>query len=399
MATERRWYDDAYTTTFDAEITGVGEWKGRPAVELDRTWFYPESGGQLFDTGTLGACAVSDVQIDDDARVWHVLDVAPGAGRVACAIDWRRRFDHMQQHTGQHVLSAAFLNVLDAPTLSSTLGAERCVIEVGLAEVTWRDIERVEAAANAVLWEDRELRLHWTDREGVARFALRKPPKVDGPIRVVEIPDWDLSACGGTHVRRTGEVGVVKVVRWERVRGNLRFEFGAGGRALADHTWRTEAMLEASKRRSLHDRDLLAHLERALEEREALARRLRDATSALLRHEARAKVGDPPRGVDDFADDRSREDVRTFAIQCLEAGAPWVVAGAAAPDPVIVAGRAKSRPGDLKALVPGLLEVARGKGGGSPDLVQVAAADADAARAAFAWSVPAVRDAVEGAGH
>src|SRR6185295_17028066 len=110
----------------------------------------------------------------------------------------------------------------------------------------------------------------WTDNEGVKRFALRKPPKASGRIRIVEVPDWDLSACGGTHTRATGEVGVVKVVRWEKVRGNVRIEFLCGARAVADHAWRTEALLEAAKRRTLKDRELIAHLEKAAEERDEL---------------------------------------------------------------------------------------------------------------------------------
>ncbi|HEV2104695.1 MAG TPA: alanyl-tRNA editing protein, partial [Candidatus Eisenbacteria bacterium] len=273
MAGGRRWYDDAYTSRFEARVAAVGDHAGRPAVELDETWFYPESGGQLADRGTIAAAAVLDVQAADDGRVWHVVDAPPApGGPVACALDWARRFDHMQQHTGQHVLSAAFERELSAPTLSSTLGAERSVIEVGLDAVDWRTLARVEEAANRVLWEDRELRLHWTDADGVHRFPLRKPPAVSGRIRVVEIPDWDFSACGGTHTRRTGEVGVVKVVGWERVRGHVRFTFLCGARALRDHAWRTETLLEAARRRSRGERELVAHLERALEERDELRR-------------------------------------------------------------------------------------------------------------------------------
>ncbi|MBK7367901.1 MAG: alanyl-tRNA editing protein [Candidatus Eisenbacteria bacterium] len=225
MASTRRYYDDGYTRSFEGRIVASGEHAGRPAVELEETWFYPESGGQLGDHGTIGGASVLDVQAADDGRVWHVVDAAPSApadGAAPCAIDWTRRFDHMQQHTGQHVLSAALERECGWATLSSTLGAERSVIEISTAEVDWRTIERVERAANRLLWEDREIRLHWTDAASVGRFALRKPPQVDGPIRIVEIPDWDLSACGGTHTRRTGEVGVVKVTGWEKVRGNVR---------------------------------------------------------------------------------------------------------------------------------------------------------------------------------
>src|SRR6185436_13021683 len=204
-------------------------------------------------------------------------------------------------------------------------GAERSVIEVGLADVDWRTVERVEEAANRVLWEDRALRLHWTDDAHIGEFPLRKPPKVTGRIRVVEVPDWDWSACGGTHTRRTGEVDAIKIVGWEKIRGNVRFSFLCGGRALQDHAWRTEQLLDAAKRRSSGERELIAHLERALEEREELRKQLSALTRRLLADEARAAVGSPAKGVSVLSAERSREDARAFALACLEAGAPWVI--------------------------------------------------------------------------
>src|SRR4029077_2373009 len=132
-----------------------------------------------------------------------------------------------------------------------------------LRDLDWETIDRIERSTNAIVWADRPVVRHWVDDEGVKRFTLRKPPKFSGRIRIVEIPDWDVSACGGTHTLRTGEVGVVKIVRWEKVRGHVRFEFLCGKRALGDYAWRTEALLEAARRRTLKDRELIAHLERA----------------------------------------------------------------------------------------------------------------------------------------
>jgi alanyl-tRNA synthetase len=384
LSSERLDYDDAYTTTFTARIARAGEHGGRPAVELERTYFYPESGGQLADRGAVGTWPVVDVQADDRGTLWHVLKTEPpGAGEFEARIDWSRRFDHMQQHTGQHILSAAFERLLDAATLSSTLGAEKSVIEVGVAEADWSLVERIEEAANAVVWEDREIVRHWEDDESVKRFRLRKPPAVSGRIRIVEIPGWDVSACGGTHTRRTGEVGVIKVMRWERVRGRVRFEFLCGARALRDHAWRNQALLEAARRRTLADRDLIAHLERAADERDALKRRLRELTEGLIQAEAQGAVGSPRHGVASWFDTRPREELKLFVNHCLEAGAPYVVAAAGAPEGALMLARAKGAGADLKSLLSALLESARGKGGGSPDTLQISAADASAARAAF----------------
>jgi alanyl-tRNA synthetase len=390
VPSRRLYYDDSYTVRFRARVTAVGAHRDRPALELEQSYFYPESGGQEADRGTLGPSRVVDVQADDEGRVWHVLEAAGPAlaagAEVDAEVDWPRRFDAMQQHTGQHILSAALERELHAPTVSSHLGDERSTIEVPMAALGWRELERAERAANRIVWEDRPVERHWTDAEGVQRFALRKPPQVTGRIRIVEIPDWDVSACGGTHTRRTGEVGTIKIVGWEKLRGNLRFEFLCGGRALADYAWRTEALVEAARRRTLKDRDLIAHLERSADEAKEMRKRLDAFTEKALETECRERVGDPARGVADFAASRPREQVRKFVIKCLEAGAPWAVAGAGAPDPVIVIGRAKSGTGDLKTLLPGLLERSQGKGGGSPDLVQVSAADAAAAEATARWA-------------
>jgi alanyl-tRNA synthetase len=400
MASERLYYDDSYTTRFDAHVARQGEHEGRPAVELERTYFYPESGGQGADRGVLGGTPVVDVQADDDGRVWHVMERAVAAGRLAGEVDWARRFDYMQQHTGQHVLSAAFERVARAATVSSHLGEERSSIEVALGDAGWRTVRDVEEAANRIVWEDRPVERHWVGEDDLARFDLRKPPPAEragsgGRIRLVEIPDWDVSACGGTHTRRTGEVGAVKVVRWEKVRGNLRFEFLCGARALSDHAWRTEALVEGARRHTLKDRDLLEHLERALAERDELRKRLADLGERLVVAEARERVGTPPRPVSDFAPRRPRDETRRFAIKCLEAGAPWVAVATGAPDPTVVLGRRKALALDLRTLVPALLERARGKGGGSPDLVQAAAADPGAAEQAWRWAAAELAARIE----
>jgi alanyl-tRNA synthetase len=398
LTSRRLYYDDCYTTRFEARIAAVRSAGDAAAVELEATFFYPESGGQEADRGRLGSAAVVDVQADEDGRVWHTL--APGAatppGEIEAEIDWVRRFDHMQQHTGQHILSAALERLLSAPTLSSHLGDERGTIEVGLADAGWDTVARVEEVANRVVWEDRPVERHWTDAAGAARFKLRKPPAVTDRIRIVEIPEWDVSACGGTHVRRTGEVGLVKIVRWDKVRGNVRFEFLCGRRALLDHAWRLETLLEAARRRTIQERDLIAHLERAAAERDALRTRLADLLTRSIAAEARIRVGQPPQGVADLSRERTRDENRTFALKCLEAGAPWVVAATAGPEPSIVVARAKVGRGDLKSLLPELLARGRGKGGGAPDFLQIACADAAAVEDAFAHAgatVPAAAGA------
>jgi alanyl-tRNA synthetase len=416
MATRRLFHEDAYQVRFRSRVVALREHERRAAVELEETCFYPEGGGQPSDRGTLDGVPIVDVQVTDDGRVLHFCDAPgggwPGAGgaepgaELEGEVDWARRFDAMQQHSGQHVLSAAFEHVADATTLSSTLGAPdpaggpgpaRNVIEVALQAADWRLVERVEAAANRAVWEDRPVAMHLVEPGDLERFRLRKRPAKEGPLRVVEVEGWDASACGGTHVRRTGEIGGIKVLRWERVRDNLRFEFLCGERAWRDHAWRTEALAEAARRHTLGEREVIARLERLAGERDELRKGLAALTQRLIAAEALERTGDPPVAVVLFDAERPRDEVRMLAIKVLEAGAPWVVLGAAGPEPVIVVGRAAGDGADARALLPGLMERAQGRGGGSPSLVQVGARDAACAETAWRWALESWRGAAEGA--
>jgi alanyl-tRNA synthetase len=177
------------------------------------------------------------------------------------------------------------------------------------------------------------------------------------------------------------------------MRGNLRFEFLCGRRALQDYAWRTEALLEAARKRTLKDRELIAHLEKAAAERDELEKRLSDLVTELVAREARERVGSPPRGVTEWFSARPRDEVRLLAIKCLEMGAPWAVVGAAAPDPALVVGRPKSGGADLRALLPPLLETTGGKGGGSADFLQVSAPDATAMERGWALAAERLRHA------
>jgi alanyl-tRNA synthetase len=232
--TDRLYYTDPVLRRFSARVVERRDTDRGPAVRLDRTAFYPTSGGQPHDTGTLGGAPVLDVWDDDTDAVWHLLE-RPVEGEVEGAIDWERRFDHMQQHTGQHLLSAAFVRLLEAPTLSFHLGTDESSIDLDVAQLGWDDAFRVEAEVNRVIWEDRPVEVHFVGQDEIGRVPLRKPPKVTGTIRVVWIRDIDASACGGTHVTRTGAVGLVKIVRLERYKGGMRVGFLCGGRALAHY--------------------------------------------------------------------------------------------------------------------------------------------------------------------
>jgi alanyl-tRNA synthetase len=232
MSCERLYYTDAYLVEFDAVVRDVVQRNDRWKVTLDRTAFYPTTGGQPFDTGTIGEAAVLDVFEEEDGTIGHLVDrQLETNSRVRGHVDWSRRFDHMQQHTGQHLLSAAFERETGAKTVSFHLGTSASTIDLD-KELPADQITRVEDAANGILWEDREVCVKFVTAHEAAKLPLRKDPVREGELRIVDIKDYDLSACGGTHVKRTGAIGVIAIAGVERFKGGLRVEFVCGGRAL-----------------------------------------------------------------------------------------------------------------------------------------------------------------------
>jgi alanyl-tRNA synthetase len=236
--TERLYYTDPYLRRFDATVQRVDLRDRGTAVILDRTAFYPTSGGQPFDVGILAGAAVVDVFDEDDGSIVHILgDTAPNSpplspgARVSGEIDWTRRFDHMQQHSGQHVLSAAFDRCFRVRTISFHLGAEVSTIDLA-REMTPDELAFAEDAANAIVWEDRPITIRFTSSEEAAELPLRKEPLREGTLRLIDVEQWDLSACGGTHVARTGAIGAIAIAGWERFKGGQRVQFLCGGRAL-----------------------------------------------------------------------------------------------------------------------------------------------------------------------
>ncbi len=242
--TERLYYHDSYLRNFRAQVIDLSP-DGRTAY-LDRTAFYPTSGGQPFDRGTLGAAPVIDV-IDEGERIAHVLGEAiPQAGPVEGSIDWERRFDHMQQHTGQHLISAVFLELFDAETVSFHLGEETSTIDIVRERFTGEELRIAEDRSNEIVFQNRPVLVSYHDDVGELR--LRKPSEREGKIRVVTIPDLDRSACGGTPVRSTSEIGPILLGDMEKVRGNTRLHFVCGFRALRLARARREEALSLRQR-------------------------------------------------------------------------------------------------------------------------------------------------------
>ncbi len=231
--TERLYYQDSYLTAFEATALNAGD-----RVYLDRTALYPTSGGQPYDLGTLNGVPIIEV-IDEEDRVAHLLAEPIASGPVTGSVDWARRFDHMQQHTGQHLLSAVLAERFGLATVSFHLGAESCAIDLATPSISAEVLEQVEQRANAEIVANRPVLVTYED--AATAQGLRKASERSGILRIVEIAGLDRSACGGTHVRRTGEIGMLLLGATEKVRQTTRLSFVCGPRALTwTRNWRRD---------------------------------------------------------------------------------------------------------------------------------------------------------------
>jgi len=381
--TARLYYREPQRRAFDATVVACDLRESRFAVALDSTAFYPTSGGQPFDTGRLGEAAVLDVVEAEDGRILHVVDrpLAVGAP-VHGEIDWPRRLDHMQQHTGQHVLSAAFDRLHGVRTISFHLGADDSTIDLA-REVTAGEIDRAEAEANRIVWENRPVTVRFVDEAEAARLPLRKEPVRSGELRLVEVADFDLSACGGTHVPATGVIGLIGVAGWERFKGGTRLAFVCGARALRSHGRLRDVVTAATRLLSVSAADLAATIERLQTGERESARELRRLRENLARYEAAGHRDDAEtigglRGVLSHEPGRDAASLKALATAVVsEPGLVAVLVGDGRPAPVVVA-RSADAAVDAAALIQALAGQFGGRGGGRPELAQGGVA-ADAA--------------------
>jgi len=374
--TERLYFRDSALTTFAGRVVQHREGSDGPEIRLDRTAFYPTSGGQPHDTGTIDGIPVRNVW-DEDGVVWHRVDRAPEREEIEGVIDWPRRFDHMQQHSGQHLLSAGFARVLDAPTVSFHLGTDDSTIDLTLPALEWDAAHAVEAVVNRVIWENRPVEILFVDESAIHQLPLRRPPKVGGTIRVVRMGEFDTVACGGTHVERTGAVGLLKIVRIERYKGGTRVGFKCGGRALADFQSMLRTVQDASVDLSIHPGDLRAAVGRLQDDLKETRRALGAAEAALIAVEAERLWSEAPerdgvRWVVTHVDDRSYAQARILASSL--AAHPRTVALIAVADPKgvrLVCERGKDLPEvDAATTLKRAAERLGGRAGGLPHLAQ-----------------------------
>jgi len=390
--TERLYYNDSFLYDFRAQVVDARELRRDGtqsvwAVKLDRTAFYPTSGGQPFDTGRLTTESRSGVQLevpvedvfeDEHGEVWHrVSKVVPPGAEVRGLVDPERRRDHMQQHTGQHLLSAAFIQLLGAKTVSFHLGEDTSTIDLEIPSLSRDDLARAERLSNEIISEDRPITIRYELREQAQQMGVRKLPEREGEIRLIHIHDFDLNACGGTHARSTGQIGGLLLRRVEKVRQGTRVEFVCGLRAATTARRDFEVLGEAAALYPCAPADLPANIHkqregaRQLQKREArLLEEIAELKAAQLLRDAPAQTAGP-KLITAIFDDRDANFIKLLA-QRLTSSEPGIVALLASSQsaPAIVFARSPDLSVDMGSLLRELVTATGGRGGGGKDFAQ-----------------------------
>lgn len=398
--TNRLYYTDSYRTKFEATVVECPSVDGQPAIVLDATCFYPTSGGQPYDTGLLGGQPVVDVRAED-GRIIHFLgngahSLAPGQ-IVKGQIDWPRRYDHMQQHSAQHLLSYVFDKLYGFETISVHFGASESTLDLAIAEISASQLREVEQFANQLVYDNLPITTYFVDESEITRLPLRRPPKVTGQIRIVEIEQRDYSACGGTHCRRTGELGLIRLTRQERSRGNVRITFLSGWRALRDSRHKHELITQVATLFSTDVDSAPELVQRTLDQNKAFERELGALHQQLMGFTARAlteqavHVGDcrvvsavlheePPENARVLAA-RLQEEARLIACLATVVGGKLTLICARSADVELHMGN----------LLRDALKQFGGGGGGRPDFAQGGGVDGERAAEMMAYLMAALQ--------
>ena len=374
MLKDRLYYADSYCKSFTTNILKEAQDPdSNYYVVLENTAFYPTGGGQPHDTGTLNGIQVLNVEeVENEIR--HTLAESLGsANQVEGVIDWERRFDHMQQHAGQHILSAAFVELLGFPTVSFHLGREIVSIDLNVEEVSPEQLKAVEKLANDIILENRQIEIKWVTEDELHHYPLRKQLAVADEIRLVIIPDYDYNGCGGTHPSSTGQARMLKILSTEKHRGKVRVHFVCGGRVLQQLQRKNLELAVTSRLLSAPDGGVAEAVQKLLETNHSLEKSLADAQEALLVFEAKALLDQRDQGiVKALFTGRTVQQLQKLArLLVAESDDILVLLVAENNDRLqFVATRGTSVQMSMKQVSSAILPLIKGKGGGNDMFVQ-----------------------------
>jgi alanyl-tRNA synthetase len=375
MRTRRLFEEAPYQKTFQAKVLESRKESGKINVILDQTLFYPVSGGQPCDHGSIHAVPVKEV-FEQNEVIVHVLEKhLEKSAVVQGEIDWERRFDHMQQHSGQHILSQTFFRLFGSETVGFHLGEESSTIDLDLPDLSAEHLLEIEMAANHIVFENRLVLVYSVPSQELQSLPIRKYPENKGDVRVVEIKGFDWSGCCGTHVNQTGEVGVIKIIRNDHNKGGSRIGFLCGRRALHDYQEKQVVVRETCRLLTAGEDEVLSILNRWHEDRKVAARRTRALTDALLNYEvsalyAKAESIGPNKCIVSLHEDMEPEDIQNLVKKLIQKESVIALLGLKKEKAYLCFGRSQSVKIDMRPILSDACRVIDGKGGGSPFLAQ-----------------------------
>jgi len=387
--TERLYYRDSFLREFDAQVISCEKDRERWKIVLDRTAFYPTSGGQPYDTGKLGDVPVVEVA-DVEHKVVHYASAAIPVGPVHGVIDWPRRIEHMQQHTGQHLLSAAFIELFGFQTVSFHLGREISTIDLDTPAVKAEHLEKAERRVNEVIFEDKPVVIRFGTAEELAEAGIRKKVEREGILRAIEVEGFDRQPCGGTHLERTGQAGLLLIRKLERRRDQCRVEFVCGFRALTAARGDFSILTQAASLLSCGLAEVPAVLGKLIEERREQHGAMKRLEERLAEHEARElfashqpTAASELRVIASVLEEATPAYLGLLAAKLVAEANVVALLGSRASGHVAFA-QTKGLPHDMGALLRDMLKQFGGKGGGAKDFAQGSVADATKAADAVA---------------
>jgi alanyl-tRNA synthetase len=376
MMENKLYYQDPYLKTFKASVV-------KQERDLDHNWyvvlsvtaFYPTGGGQPCDLGTIDGQRVVNVE-EVDGEIRHYLDqpITESKSEVHGEIDWDLRFDHMQQHAGQHILSAAFDHLFQYKTVGFHLGNEFLTIDLDTDHITQEDALKAEAAANEIIVENRPIHVKWVTEEELSRYSLRKETKVKEDIRLVIIPDFDYNGCGGTHPNATGQVQSIKILGWEKQKKKIRLQFVCGNRVSKQLGQKQKVMLELTKLLNSPEHEMETAVVRLLQQRRILEKTLEEAKERLFKYEARELLArkNASKVISELFNNRTLQELQKLARDITTENPDVMTLFVAVNEGQmqIVCARGSSRDEDMKAAITNAIQLIGGKGGGSATFAQ-----------------------------
>jgi alanyl-tRNA synthetase len=378
--TTKLYYEDAYIKTFETKIREQRQDNdGRWFVLLEQSAFYPTGGGQPFDEGSLNGIQVTNVEeVNGEVRHYIERPVANTAVSIQGEICWNKRFDHMQQHAGQHILSAAFAEVCGYETISFHLGKEILTIDLSVERLTEEEASKAETLANKIIGEARPIQTRWMTAEEAAAYPLRKQPSVLEDIRLVIIPDFDYNGCGGTHPRSTSEVGAIKILDWEKHKNHIRLQFVCGSRVLEQLHGKHKVIKELTAILQAPQDKMAEAAQQLIERMQSQDKQLEETNQQLLEYEADALIkeaipsGEDSTFISNAYQNRPIKELQTLArlivIEKEDAVVFFVVQNETKLQ--LVGAKGKMVKLNLKELAPEIFSKINGKGGGKEDFIQ-----------------------------